>query len=88
MGDEPPGFPVLFMKGPNTLNRPEGAIHAPDFVGRLDYEGELAVQELLERYFIVRIAWVFGVNGKNFIKTMLSLGKTFSSLEYKQQKFL
>ena len=43
MGDEPPGFPVLFMKGPNTLNRPEGAIHAPDFVGRLDYEGELAV---------------------------------------------
>lgn len=43
MGAEPPGFPVLFMKGPNTLNRPEGAIHAPDFVGRLDYEGELAV---------------------------------------------
>lgn len=43
MGTEPPGFPVLFLKGPNTLNRPEGAIHAPDFVAQLDYEGELGV---------------------------------------------
>lgn len=43
MGSEPPGFPVLFMKGFNTLNRPDGAVHAPDFVERLDYEGELAV---------------------------------------------
>ncbi len=43
MGSEPPGFPILFLKGPNTLNRPDGAIHAPGFVGRLDYEGELAI---------------------------------------------
>ena len=43
MGAEPPGFPVLFLKGANTLNRPEGAVHAPDFVERLDYEGELGV---------------------------------------------
>lgn len=43
MGGEPPGFPVLFLKGPNTVNRPGGGIHAPAFVGRLDYEGELAV---------------------------------------------
>ena len=43
--------------------------------GQTKYEGELAVQELLEKYFSVRIAWVFGVNGKNFIKTMLRLGK-------------
>lgn len=43
--------------------------------GQTKYEGELAV-EALEKYFIVRIAWVFGVNGKNFIKTMLNLGKT------------
>ena len=43
MGAEPPGFPVLFLKGPNTLNRPEGAVCAPKFVERLDYEGELAV---------------------------------------------
>lgn len=43
--------------------------------GQTKYEGELAVEQL-EKYFIVRIAWVFGVNGKNFIKTMLNLGKT------------
>ena len=44
--------------------------------GQTKYEGELAVQKNLERYFIVRISWVFGLNGKNFIKTMLNLGKT------------
>ena len=43
MGAEPPGFPVLFLKGINTLNHQEGAIQAPSFVKRLDYEGELAV---------------------------------------------
>lgn len=43
MGAEPPGFPVLFLKGVNTLNRPDGALHAPEFVTRLDYEGELGV---------------------------------------------
>lgn len=43
--------------------------------GQMKYEGELAIEELLEKYFIVRIAWVFGINGNNFIKTMLRLGK-------------
>lgn len=43
--------------------------------GQTKYEGELAVEELLEHYFTVRIAWVFGVAGKNFIKTMLRLGR-------------
>lgn len=43
--------------------------------GRTKLEGELAVAGLLEKYFIVRIAWVFGKSGKNFIKTMLNLGK-------------
>lgn len=43
--------------------------------GQTKYEGELAVEELLDNYFTVRIAWVFGVAGKNFIKTMLRLGK-------------
>ena len=43
--------------------------------GQTKLEGELAVAQLLEKYFIVRIAWVFGVNGKNFIKTMLNVGK-------------
>ena len=43
--------------------------------GRTKLEGELAVANHVEKYFIVRIAWLFGVNGKNFIKTMLNLGK-------------
>ena len=48
--------------------------------GQTKLEGELAVANNLERYFIVRIAWVFGVNGKNFIKTMLSVGKNHDVL--------
>lgn len=48
--------------------------------GQTKYEGELAVENLLEKYFIVRIAWVFGQNGKNFVKTMLNLGKTHDKL--------
>ena len=43
--------------------------------GQTKYEGELAIEELLDRYYIIRIAWVFGAAGKNFIKTMLRLGK-------------
>ncbi len=42
--------------------------------------GEKAVTEALEKYFIVRIAWVFGLNGANFIKTMLNVGKKFPEL--------
>lgn len=48
--------------------------------GQTKLEGELAVANHVEKYFIVRIAWVFGVNGKNFIKTMLNLGKTHDRL--------
>lgn len=48
--------------------------------GLTKYEGELAVENNLEKYFTIRIAWVFGVNGKNFIKTMLNLGKTHDKL--------
>lgn len=42
MGEGVPEQPILFLKAPNTLNHPEGTVHAPTFVGRLDYEGELA----------------------------------------------
>ena len=47
--------------------------------GETKLEGELAVSHLLDKYFIVRIAWVFGLNGKNFIKTMLSVGKKYDT---------
>ena len=43
--------------------------------GKTKLEGELAVKKILDKYFIVRISWVFGINGNNFIKTMLKLGK-------------
>ena len=48
--------------------------------GQTKLEGELAVSSQLEKYFIVRIAWVFGVNGKNFIKTMLNVGKNHGTV--------
>ena len=48
--------------------------------GKTKLEGELAVSGQLEKYFIVRIAWVFGQNGKNFIKTMLNVGKSHDKL--------
>ena len=48
--------------------------------GQTKLEGELAVSSALSKFFIVRIAWVFGKNGKNFIKTMLNLGKTHDRL--------
>lgn len=47
-----------------------------NFYGKTKLEGELAVARILEKYFIVRISWVFGKNGKNFIKTMIRAGKT------------
>ena len=48
--------------------------------GRTKLEGELAVSEILDKYFIVRIAWVFGKSGKNFIRTMLNVGKNHDRL--------
>ena len=61
--------------------QPDCRDYAPLSVyGRTKLEGELAVSGLLEKYFIVRIAWVFGKNGKNFIKTMLTLSEKYDSL--------
>ena len=55
---------------------PDDAVTKPlNVYGQTKYEGELAVRANVSKYFIVRIAWVFGVNGNNFIKTMLRLGK-------------
>lgn len=61
--------------------RPDCHTYAPlNVYGRSKLEGELAVASAVERFFIVRTAWVFGVNGKNFVRTMLELGKTHDSL--------
>lgn len=55
--------------------------------GQTKYEGELAVQELLDKYFIVRIAWVFGINGKNFVKTMLKLAENHDTIRVVNDQF-
>lgn len=61
--------------------RPDCRTYAPlNVYGRSKLEGELAVASAVERFFIVRTAWVFGVNGKNFVRTMLELGKTHDLL--------
>ena len=58
----------------------DGNIAPKSVYGRTKYEGEVKVRELLKKYFIVRISWVFGINGNNFIKTILRLGKEKESL--------
>lgn len=61
--------------------QPDCADYAPlNVYGETKLGGELTVRELMEKFFIVRIAWVFGLNGNNFIKTMLRLGQTHDSL--------
>lgn len=56
---------------------PDDKCYAPlNVYGQSKLDGELAVSSILDKYFIVRIAWVFGLNGKNFIKTMINVGKT------------
>ena len=60
---------------------PDCADYRPlNVYGQTKLEGELAVRSALEKFFIVRIAWVFGLNGKNFIKTMLNVGKKHDTL--------
>ena len=55
--------------------------------GQTKYEGEVAVTEALDSYFIVRIAWVFGVNGKNFIKAILNKAQTVDTLTVVNDQF-
>lgn len=60
---------------------PDCEDYAPlNVYGQTKLEGELAVANTLNKYFIVRIAWVFGLNGKNFIKTMLTVGKKYDTV--------
>ncbi|MBR6519038.1 MAG: dTDP-4-dehydrorhamnose reductase, partial [Oscillospiraceae bacterium] len=60
---------------------PEDKQYAPlNYYGKTKLAGEHAVVQTLEKFFIVRIAWVFGKNGKNFVKTMLELGKKYEKL--------
>lgn len=61
--------------------QPDDKNYAPlNVYGQSKLDGELAVAETLDKYFIVRIAWVFGRNGKNFIKTMIEVGKNHDTV--------
>ena len=61
--------------------RPDDKNYAPlNYYGLTKLEGEMAIADTLEKFFIVRIAWVFGLNGKNFIKTMINVGKNHDTV--------
>ena len=61
--------------------KPDDKNYAPlNYYGQTKLEGELAISSTTDKYFIVRIAWVFGLNGKNFIKTMVNVGRTHDTV--------
>lgn len=61
--------------------QPDDKNYAPlNYYGQTKLEGEMVVSSNLDKFFIVRIAWVFGLNGKNFIKTMINVGKTHDTV--------
>ncbi len=66
---------------------PEDERHPLNVYGQSKCDGEIAVQETLDNYFIVRIAWVFGLNGKNFVRTMLKLAENHDSLTVVNDQF-
>lgn len=66
---------------------PDDKRHPLNVYGMTKYEGELAIQNTLDEFFIVRIAWVFGINGKNFIKTMLNLAQNHPKLTVVNDQF-
>lgn len=70
----------VFDGNGNKPWKPDDTCNPLNIYGRSKYKGELAVQNTLEKYFIVRIAWVFGINGNNFVKTMLKLGKNHDTI--------
>lgn len=61
--------------------QPDDKCYSPlNYYGQSKLKGELSVSDILEKYFIVRIAWAFGLNGNNFIKTMINVGKSHDSV--------
>lgn len=68
--------------------QPDDPVLAPlNVYGQSKLAGERAVEEMLSRYFIVRIAWVFGKNGKNFVRTMLNVGRTHDTVRVVNDQF-
>lgn len=70
----------VFPGDGEAFYQPDDTVDPKGNYGRTKLAGELAVQAMLKEYFIVRISWVFGVNGTNFVKTMLKLSETRDTL--------
>lgn len=70
----------VFSGRGDNFHEPEDEVDPQNVYGRSKLAGELAVRSLLDRYFIVRTSWAFGVNGGNFVKTMLRLAETHDTL--------
>lgn len=70
----------VFPGSGDRFYEPTDPVGPENVYGRSKLAGELAVQSMLEQYFIVRISWVFGKNGNNFVKTMLRLAETRTEL--------
>lgn len=77
----------VFEGNGDHLWKPEDACVPQSVYGKTKYEGELAVREILDKYFVVRIAWAFGINGKNFVKTMLKLAETHDTIRVVNDQF-
>lgn len=77
----------VFSGQGENIWKPEDRCEPVSVYGRTKYEGELAVQNVLDKYFIVRIAWLYGMNGNNFVKTMLNLSKTRDSIRVVNDQF-
>lgn len=71
---------VFNGKGTNPWKADDKNFSPLNYYGQTKLEGEQAVSTILDKFFIVRIAWVFGLNGKNFIKTMINVGKTHDTV--------
>lgn len=69
---------------PHEVNDP---VHPLNVYGQTKWEGEEAVRRILRKYFIVRISWVFGEHGNNFVKTMLRLGQTHKEISVVADRF-
>ena len=71
---------VFDGQGTRPWNSDDKVFKPLNYYGQTKLEGELAVANTLKKFFIVRIAWVFGLNGKNFIKTMINVGKSHDTV--------
>lgn len=77
----------VFGDDGDKLHEVDDPVHPLNVYGQTKWEGEEAVRRTLQKYFIVRISWVFGEHGNNFVKTMLRLGRTHKEISVVADQF-